>query len=170
MPIPPSVFTGHVVALDLRATTVRGFDGMEALIPNANFVENLVVNWSHSNRRSRREIQLGVAYGSDLAKVEGLLLATAISHQRILRDPAPEVFFEDFADSALAVALVYWVELDGPVSPRRVASDLRFQICARLAAAGIEIPFPRREVPANCPESTAICAADRCAGDVHAPR
>jgi potassium efflux system protein len=56
--------TGHVVAVDLRASTVRGFDGVEALIPNSSFLENQVVNWTYSNPRIRRELRIGIAYGS----------------------------------------------------------------------------------------------------------
>ena len=138
--------TGHVTAVDLRAATVLGFDGVEALIPNANFIENQVVNWTYSNRLVRRELKLGVAYGTDVRLTETLLLAAAAEHRDVATDPMPEVFFEDFGDSALAVALVYWVELEDQTSARRVDSDLRHDIYARLVAAGITIPFPQREV------------------------
>jgi small-conductance mechanosensitive channel len=140
---------GQVTAVDLRATTVRGDNGEEALIPNANFVENQVVNWTYSNQRVRRELRLGIAYGSDVGLAETVFLAAAARNGQVLREPAPEVFFEDFGDSALTVALVYWVELDGPVAPRRVASDLRGDIAARFAKAGIAIPFPQQEVRLN---------------------
>jgi small-conductance mechanosensitive channel len=147
---------GRVAAVDLRATTVRGDDGQEAVIPNANFVENQVVNWTYSNQRVRRELKVGVAYGTDLRRAEVLFLAAATSHANVLRDPAPEVFFEDFGDSTLTVVLVYWVELDSPVGPRRVASDLRHDICRRLATAGIAIPFPQHEVHVNFAEPVAV--------------
>jgi len=49
---------GHVTAVDLRATTVRGFNGVEALIPNANFIENQVVNWTYSNPQIRHELKV----------------------------------------------------------------------------------------------------------------
>lgn len=138
--------TGHVTAVDLRAATVLGFDGVEALIPNANFIENQVVNWTYSNRLVRRELKLGVAYGTDVRLTETLLLAAAAEHRHVATDPAPEVFFEDFGDSALAVALVYWVEMEDQMSARRVDSDLRHDIYGRLGRAGITIPFPQREV------------------------
>jgi small-conductance mechanosensitive channel len=141
--------TGHVTAVDLRAATVLGFNGVEALIPNANFIENQVINWTYSNRLIRRELKLGVAYGTDVRLTETLMLGVAAKHPHVATDPVPEVFFEDFGDSALAVALVYWVELEGPMSARRVDSDLRHDIYARLAEAGIDIPFPQREVRVN---------------------
>jgi small-conductance mechanosensitive channel len=141
--------TGHVTAVDLRAATVLGFNGVEALIPNANFIENLVVNWTHSNRLIRRELKVGVAYGTDVRLTEPLLLAAATEHAAVATDPVPEVFFEDFGDSALAVALVYWVNIEDQMGVRRIDSDLRHDIYARLAAAGITIAFPQRDVHVN---------------------
>ena len=138
--------SGYVTAVDLRATTVRAFHGVEALIPNANFIENQVVNWTYSNRQIRRELTVDIAYGTDVRQAEVLLLAAAAEHASVLPDPAPEVFFDGFGDSALKVVLVYWVEFDGAKGPRRVDSDLRHDIYVRLAASGISIPFPQREV------------------------
>jgi small-conductance mechanosensitive channel len=137
---------GHVTAVDLRATTVRGFDGVEALVPNSNFLENQVVNWTYSNHQIRRELRIGVAYEADTRTTEQLLLNAALNHQNILKMPAPEVFFEDFADSALLMVLVYWVELGPNVVARRVDSELRHTINRQLAEAGIAIPYPQRDV------------------------
>lgn len=140
---------GYVTAVDLRATTVHAFNGVEALIPNANFIENQVVNWTYSNRQVRRELPVDVAYHTDVRLAETLFLAAAAEHPHVLRDPAPEVFFDGFGDHALKVVLVYWVEFENPMSPRRVDSDLRHDINGRLAASGIAIPFPQRVVHVN---------------------
>lgn len=140
---------GYVTAVDLRATTVHAFNGVEALIPNANFIENQVVNWTYSSRQVRRELPVDVAYGTDVRLAEALFLAAAAEHPHVLRDPAPEVFFDGFGDHALKVVLVYWVEFENPMSPRRVDSDLRHDINGRLAASGIAIPFPQRVVHVN---------------------
>jgi potassium efflux system protein len=138
--------TGHVIAVDLRASTVRGFDGVEALVPNSSFLENQVVNWTYSNPRIRREIRLGIAYGSPIRAASEMIARCAEDHAQVLEDPAPEVFFEDFGDSALLLVLVFWVELGPNLVARRVDSDLRHAIEQRLAAAGIPIPFPQRGV------------------------
>ncbi|HRL77435.1 MAG TPA: mechanosensitive ion channel [Candidatus Accumulibacter phosphatis] len=138
--------TGHVVAVDLRASTVRGFDGVEALIPNSSFLENQVVNWTYSNPRIRREVRIGIAYGSPTHRAAEIIAGCAEDHGEVLKNPPPEVFFEDFADSALLLVLVFWVELGPNLSARRVDSDLRYAIEKRLAAAGIAIPFPQRDL------------------------
>jgi small-conductance mechanosensitive channel len=137
---------GYVTAVDLRATTIRGFNGIESMVPNSDFLENPVTNWTYSNARVRREIKVGVAYGSPVRRVTELIAACAVRQPEVLKTPAPEVFFEDFGDSALAMSLVFWVEMTPSLSGRRLDSDIRIAIDDTLAEAGIAIPFPQREV------------------------
>jgi potassium efflux system protein len=99
--------TGHVVAVDLRASTVRGFDGVEALVPNSNFLENQVVNWTYSNPRIRREVRSASPTGLTVHQAAEIIAGCARDHGQILKDPPPEVFFEDFGDSALLLVLVF---------------------------------------------------------------
>ncbi len=148
--------TGHVTAVDLRASTVRSFDGVEALVPNSSFLESQVVNWTYSNKRIRREIRIGIAYGSPVRKATEVIIGCAEEHGQILEDPAPEVFLDDFADNAVLLALVFWVELGPNMSGRRVDSDLRFMMEKRLAAAGISIPFPQRDIRLNVAEAVPV--------------
>lgn len=138
--------TGQVTAVDLRATTVRGFDGVEALVPNSSFLENQVINWTYSNQQIRREIKVGIAYGSDTRQASDVFLEVAGANSEVLNTPAPEVFFEDFGDSALSLALVYWVELGPGKTARKIDSELRHSIYQALASAGISIPFPQSDV------------------------
>jgi potassium-dependent mechanosensitive channel len=138
--------TGHVTAVDLRASTVRSFDGVEALVPNSTFLENQVVNWTYSNSRIRREIKIGIAYGSPVRQAAEVIAGCAAEHGQVLKDPPPEVYLEDFGDNAILMVLIFWVELSPTLSGRRVDSDLRFMMEKRLAAADIAIPFPQRDV------------------------
>jgi small-conductance mechanosensitive channel len=138
--------TGHVTAVDLRASTVRSFDGVEALVPNSTFLENQVVNWTYSNSRIRREIRVGIAYGSPVRQAADVIAGCAAEHGQVLKDPPPEVYLEDFSDNAILMVLIFWVELSPTLSGRRVDSDLRFMMEKRLAAADIAIPFPQRDV------------------------
>ena len=138
--------TGHVTAVDLRASTIRSFDGVEALVPNSTFLENQVVNWTYSNARIRREIRIGIAYGSPVRQAADVIAGCAEEHGQVLKEPPPEVYLEDFADNAILMVLIFWVELSPTLSGRRVDSDLRFMMEKRLAAADIAIPFPQRDV------------------------
>ena len=141
--------TGYVTQVDLRASTVRGFDGIEALVPNSTLLENQVTNWTYSNQNIRREIRIGVAYGAPVHDAAEIILSCAKDHGQVRKDPAPEVFFEDFGDNALLMVLVFWVELGPNLVSRRVDSDLRYAMEKRLAAAGIGIPFPQRTIHLN---------------------
>jgi small-conductance mechanosensitive channel len=94
----------------------------------------------------RYTLNVGVAYGSPTKVVRDLLLDTAKRHKLVLKEPAPEVFFEDFGADTLVFSLQYWLDLSGGLDLRRVASDLRFMLDKAFADAGIVIAFPQRDV------------------------
>lgn len=136
---------GTVSEINTRSSIVRSADGLETLIPNSMFLENKVTNWTHTNRRLRRSIRLGVEYGSPSQKVAEVLVECANRHGKVLRDPAPLALFEDFGENALLFQLYFWVELAGNTNASLVASDLRFMIEKRMAEVGIVIPSPQRD-------------------------
>ena len=148
--------TGYVTHVDLRASTLRGFDGIEALVPNSTLLENQVTNWTYSNQNIRREIRIGVAYGAPVHEAADIILSCAKDHGQVRKDPPPEVFFEDFGDNALLMVLVFWVELGPNMVSRRVDSDLRYAMEKRLAAAGIGIPFPQRTIHLNLTDANQV--------------
>ena len=138
--------TGTVTAVDLRSSTVLGFEGVETSVPNSVLLENKVTNWTQTDKRVRRAVKVGVAYGSPLREAAGVLEDCAKRHGVVLDDPAPLVVFEDFGADALVFALYFWVELRPGVNATQVASDLRFMIAKGLAEAGIAMPFPQRDL------------------------
>jgi len=137
---------GRIVTVDIRASTVLGFDGVETVIPNSTFLENKVTNWTHTNARLRRIVRVGVAYGSTTTRVRDILAECGNGHALILKNPPPEVFFEEFGDNSLIFALYYWIDYGPEVNPMHVASDLRFMIDDRFAEENIVLAFPQRDV------------------------
>jgi small-conductance mechanosensitive channel len=138
--------TGTVTEVNLRSSTVRGFDGVETIVPNSALIENKVTNWTHSDRKVRRILKVGVAYGSPVRDVADILRDCAKRHGLVLDDPEPLVIFSDFGDNSLVFSLYIWVELAPNVNSLQVLSDLRFMIEKRFAEAGIVIAFPQRDV------------------------
>ncbi|NHZ73275.1 MAG: mechanosensitive ion channel [Nitrospirae bacterium] len=135
---------GEVTDIGIRASTVRTFQGAEVIVPNGNLISKEVVNWTLSNRRRRVEILIGVAYGTDPEQVIEILLGVAKAHPDVQEDPAPSVVFTGFGDSSLDFQLKCWVErFELAVE---VASELRVAVNRALADAGIEIPFPQRDI------------------------
>ncbi len=138
--------TGTVTTVDLRSTTVKSFDGLETIVPNSVLLESKVTDWTMSDRKVRRAIRVGVAYGTPMRAAADLLEACARRHGNVLHDPAPTVLFEDFGDNAQVLALYFWVELGPKVGAAQVASDLRFMIEKQFAESGIVIAFPQRDI------------------------
>lgn len=139
-------FIGRVSSVDTRSTVLRGFDGVETVVPNSMLLENRITNWTMSNPRQRRVVRVGVAYGSPVQRASAILAEAADRHGLVLKDPAPLVLFEDFAADSLMLALYFWVELTESTNANQIASDLRFMIEKRFGEAGIVIAFPQRDL------------------------
>jgi small-conductance mechanosensitive channel len=136
---------GDVVRLAGRSTWVRTNDNVVIIVPNADFISNRVTNWTANDRRVRFRVPLGVSYGSDPEKVRQILLEIAANHPDILRDPAPDVVFLGFGDSALNFELRVW-SIRQVQTPKILESDLYFTIFRVFSEKGIEIPFPQRDL------------------------
>lgn len=137
---------GVVTDIGVRASTIRTIDGIETLVPNASFIEQEVTNWTYTSGKVRFAVKVGVAYGSPTRQVADLLLDVAQRHGKILKEPEPEVLFEDFAADALNFGLYFWLDLDAGTAGRVVTSDVRFMIDKAFAEAGIVIAYPQRDV------------------------
>src|SRR6185295_8729589 len=119
-------------------------DEVTIIVPNSELVTAQVINHSQPTRNLRISVQVGVAYGTDTAKVSELLMGVALAEPQVLRQPAPEVRFENFGDSCMHFAIYAWI--GSPAEDRRIASHMRFAIEASFRKAGVEIPFPQREI------------------------
>jgi small-conductance mechanosensitive channel len=137
---------GNVTNIGLRASTITDANGIETIIPNSTFIEQNLTNWTHTSGRVRFNVKVGVAYGSPVRVVTQLLEEIAGRHGQVLKHPAPEVLFEDFASDALTFSLYYWLDVGAGTISRRVASELRAMIEGSFSAKGIAIPYPQRDV------------------------
>ena len=136
--------SGEVRHIGIRSSTLRTFDGADVILPNGELVSGAVTNWTLADRLRRIDIPVGVAYGSDPERMIALLRGVAVNHPLVIEQPAPVAFFMGFGDSALNFELRCWTEtFDKWVATR---SDLLTQINTALTEAGIEIPFPKRDV------------------------
>ncbi len=137
-------YTGRVTRIGVRSSTLQTFQGAEVIIPNANFISGKVVNWTLTESRRRAELALGVAYGTEPTVVLKFLLDAANKHESVLTDPAPMAYFIGFGDSSLNFELHFWVMQDS--NWVRVRSEIAMSVMRSLDDAGIEIPFPQRDL------------------------
>jgi len=135
---------GEVQRIGIRSSTVRSFQGAEVIVPNADLISEQVTNWTLSDRKRRVEISVGIAYGSDPDLVLGILSEVALGQDGILPDPEPYALFCGFGESSLDFEVRAWTdEFDNFL---RVKSALCAKIVGAIQAAGLEIPFPQRDL------------------------
>lgn len=137
-------YTGRVTRIGVRSSTLQTPQGAEVIIPNANFISGKVVNWTLSESMRRAELAVGVAYGTDPKTVLEFLLDAANKHESVLTTPQPMAYFIGFGDSALNFELHFWVMQDS--NWIRVRSEIAMVVIKSLEEAGIEIPFPQRDL------------------------
>lgn len=136
---------GKVMSVNIRNTEVQTFDNAKIFVPNSTLIANNLTNWTHRNDvRMRRDVLVGVAYGSDVQLVKKLLLESATEHPVVLGSPEPAVIFSNFGASSLDFTLRFWVRhVDLGVS---ASSEIREAIDRKFREHGVEIPFPQMDV------------------------
>ena len=138
---------GFVRKISIRATEIETLDNQNVLVPNSELVSGRVTNWVLRDTQGRLRIVVGVAYGSDVKKVQEILEAIANDHPEVITDgraPAPRALFMSFGDSSLDFELRCRINrIDRRFT---VQSDINFALEAAFKEAGINIPFPQRDL------------------------
>ncbi len=135
---------GRVKKINVRSTEIETFDRCSIIVPNSELISSSVQNWTYKDDTARVIVPVGVSYDSDPEEVREVLLKCAENHPQILSNPEPFVYFADFADSSLNLELRAFIR--DANNSLLVRNDLRFKIFSALKKAGIEIPFPQRDI------------------------
>lgn len=135
---------GMVKKISVRSTEIETFNRSSIIVPNSELVSSTVTNWTHKNKIGRIIVPIGVSYDADPVKVKDILLHCAREHPLIVNFPEPFIVWQDFGASSLDFELrAYLADISNGLTVR---TDLRFAIFLALKEAGIEIPFPQRDV------------------------
>ena len=153
--------TGTVHDITLRSTTIRTRENKNLVYPNKALLTEKIVNLSMEDPVVRREVAIGVAYGSDIAAVRKILHDVATRDGRILPRPQPDVLVDGFADGAVLLRLRCWPSPEFGDAWPTLRSDLLAGIEAAFRRDGIGLPGPSEAVrsprsapgrgPATCP-------------------
>jgi small-conductance mechanosensitive channel len=143
--IPSQTILGDVLSIGMRASVIRTWTGAEVVVPNADLISSAVTNWTLSDRLYRIEVPVGVAYGTDPARVIELLLEAVRSDDSLLTTPAPQALFIAFGDSSLDFLVRAWTD-EGYGKAVPLTSQLALAVHRTLHEAGITIPFPQRDL------------------------
>ena len=140
--------TGIVTRTGARHTRIETLQNRDIMIPNEDFITGRIINWTYSDTTGRIDIEIGVAYGSDLRLARELMLAAANEHPRCCKAPKALCFLDSFGDSSVNFLLYFWVDniIEGNKEPK---SDVLFSIWDKFKQHEIEIPFPQCDVHIN---------------------
>jgi potassium efflux system protein len=156
--------TGTVEHIGIRSTEISTIDRITIIVPNSEFIDGKVINWSHGHPVSRLHLPLGVAYGSSIQQVREAVLESARYHPKVLRYPKPQLWFDSFGESSLDFTLLVWIR--EPRQQFRIKSDLYYLLEANLRRFQVEIPFPQRDLHIHTNALTAVAQQLDPNGDV----
>ncbi len=134
--------SGVVKTIRLRATTVETFARKTLLIPNSQFITSVVSNDLY-NPIARSEIKIECGYDDDPHAVRELLLSIVHDHPKVKKSPAPVVLFMNFNESGLEFALRFFCMTEDRTN---LTSELRYTVVEKFREAGLEIPYPKRDI------------------------
>jgi potassium efflux system protein len=139
---------GEVKRINIRTTLLTTTDGVDIVVPNSEFVNGQVINWTLNDESSRFHVPFGVAYGSDknLVREAGLEAARTVPEGLLDPDKSSAVWFVGFGDSSLNFELVVWVHAGAVRRPASTVAQLLWELHSALIGKGIEIPFPQRDL------------------------
>lgn len=135
---------GRMKSIGIRSSIITTFDGADVIIPNGDLMNQHLTNWTLGNTRRRFQISVGVAYGSDLTKVQELIYSILNQDKRIMKKPEPVVFYTQFNNSSIDFDVKFWVYHYDDGVP--AMSDLIIAIDIAFKENGIEIPFPQQDL------------------------
>jgi potassium efflux system protein len=144
--------SGIIKEIGIRASKIDCGDGSELIVPNGDLISQHVVNWTLTDNSRRIELIVGVAYGSDVAKVEGILKDIVNNREDIMKSPKPLVFLHKFSESSVDFRLLFWSADIGMWLTLK--SDVMSNIYSEFTKQGIEIPHPKRDIQVFFPEGT----------------
>lgn len=136
--------TGKVIEITIRSTVVKTSDNAIVCIPNSTVISDKLINWTNQDLIVRKDITLGVAYGTDIEKVKSILIRIANEAEYVLSKPAPAVSLENFTDNAVALILRVWIS--DIAFAGSALSAIRERIYSDFMKNSIEMPFPQMDV------------------------
>ena len=134
----------RVIEVTLRTTRAITRDDKIVVIPNHKFISEIIINYTQNHKTTRESVKIGVAYGSDVKKVEALLLQSVSEQRGVLKTPKSFVLFDDFGESALQFSVLFFIS--DSFSVPKIKSEIRFRIDQLFREHNISIPFPQRDI------------------------
>jgi len=134
---------GSIREIGVNASTVRTFDGSDAIIPNADLISNKVTNWTLMDMQRRMLLPVKVAFGNNPHEVLKVLEKVVLEHPDVLKSPEPFAVFNGFGDNFLDFSLYYWIPTNLFF---KVKTEVALAVHDAITARGIQTPRPQRDL------------------------
>jgi len=153
---------GTIKEIGIRASKIQSVDGSELIIPNGDLISQHVINWTLSDNFRRIELTVGVAYGSDIEKVQAILTRIVKNRSEITQKLLPMVHLHNFSESSVDFKLLFWsaASIDKAMT---LKSSVMSEVYNEFAKEGIEIPHPKRDIKVFFPGGTNVETNDLAA-------
>ncbi|MEY2902308.1 MAG: hypothetical protein RLY89_1414, partial [Bacteroidota bacterium] len=136
--------TGTVKEIGIRSSKITTYDGADIVVPNGEFISKQLINWTLTNSYRRIELIVGVAYDSELSKVQELISEVIHHHKEVMRFPAPAVLVHEFADNSVNFRVLFWTsDFDTWTG---LKSSILLELFDSFRKNNISIPFPQRDI------------------------
>lgn len=137
---------GSIESIDMFSTTVKTFDNIEVMIPNASLISDTLVNYTRSDTLIRFRIPVGIGYSSDVELAKQLMLETISSIESVSKEKLPEVWFEQYGASSLDFTVLFWIDISKGFSSTDIKNIFLQSLWQKFKEHDIEIPFPQQDV------------------------
>ncbi len=122
--------SGRVKEIGIRSTRVVTADGAEVVIPNGDMLSQKLVNWTLSNNHLRVEIDLKLADGTNLSRVQEIILASLAENHEVLKTPEPRVLFRSINQSGADLQVLFWAnDINNWVQVKSDCIQKIYEIC-----------------------------------------
>lgn len=139
---------GKVAEINLRYTRITTPDAIDILIPNSEFINGRVVNWTFADPIRRIHVPFSVAYGTDKELVREAGIAAAMNISTTINDDAhqSDVWLVRMGDNALEFELVVWINQNTVKIHGTIQANYVWALETELSKRGIVVPFPQRDL------------------------
>jgi len=151
--------SGIVEDISLRVSRVRTFDNELLTVPNSQLTDGVIKN-PVAKDKLRLKFVFGIGYDDDIDQATEIILEEARNHEEIMDDPEPSVRLTELADSYVGLQSRIWIAQPSRADWVRTRAEYVKNVKERFDAAGINIPYPQRDLSGGIELAGPISAAD----------
>lgn len=131
--------TGDVVKIALRSTTIRTDDNIDVIVPNTDFMDQRVSNWTYTSREIILSVPVVVAVENDLSQVKDILRSVVSAHPRVMKEPKPDVLIDSFDSGKMKFMLRFATEDYVAAATNKLRSEIYDDVLRRFREAQVKL-------------------------------